>query len=236
MFRIIADDDQVKDNQATQVIWKGTNFIGFGAKLAEEAFQQVGGTDQRMQGMVKLVKGQAGVHILGQQPHDLGLQRPPRRAKLRQTRFGLRTGGRLKDRVRIPGELLPPQPPRGFVGERLLGEGIGRRQIAVAEGALESPNFVDDTALLLGVGQVGRERSGQPRAAIAHDHLDGRGIQATPDQRGQQIRPGCGIFSGGQLIVDDLVAAIFPHPHDGQDHLVLCGGSARCPWAIGPHG
>src|SRR6266496_2087953 len=101
MFRIIADDDQVKDNQATQVIWKGTNFIGFGAKLAEEAFQQVGGTDQRMQGMVKLVKGQAGVHILGQQPHDLGLQRPPRRAKLRQTRFGLRTGGRLKDRVRI---------------------------------------------------------------------------------------------------------------------------------------
>src|SRR5262245_59231364 len=41
MFRIITDDDQMKDDQATQVVGKGANFIGFGAKLAEEAFQQV---------------------------------------------------------------------------------------------------------------------------------------------------------------------------------------------------
>src|SRR5262249_4907016 len=39
---IIANDDQVKDHQATQLIGKGANFIGFGAKLTEEAFQQVG--------------------------------------------------------------------------------------------------------------------------------------------------------------------------------------------------
>jgi hypothetical protein len=41
MFGIIANDDQVKDDQATHIIGKGANFIGFGAKLAEEAFQQV---------------------------------------------------------------------------------------------------------------------------------------------------------------------------------------------------
>ena len=39
MFGIITNDDQVKDNQATQIIGKGANFIGFGAKFAEEAFQ-----------------------------------------------------------------------------------------------------------------------------------------------------------------------------------------------------
>jgi hypothetical protein len=42
MFRIITNDDQVEDDQATKVVGKGANFIGFGAKLAEEAFQQVG--------------------------------------------------------------------------------------------------------------------------------------------------------------------------------------------------
>ena len=41
MFGIIANDDQVKDHQATQVIGKDANFIGFGAKLTEEAFQHV---------------------------------------------------------------------------------------------------------------------------------------------------------------------------------------------------
>jgi len=39
---IIAEDNQVKDHQATFVIGKGSNFVRFGAKLAEEAFQQVG--------------------------------------------------------------------------------------------------------------------------------------------------------------------------------------------------
>ena len=42
MFGVIPNDDQVKDDQATQVIGKGADFIGFGAKLAEKAFQQVG--------------------------------------------------------------------------------------------------------------------------------------------------------------------------------------------------
>ena len=42
MFGIIANDDQVKDHQAAEVIGKSANFIGFGAKLAEEAFQEVG--------------------------------------------------------------------------------------------------------------------------------------------------------------------------------------------------
>ena len=42
VFGIIADNNQVKDHQATQVIGKGANLIGFGAKLAKKAFQQVG--------------------------------------------------------------------------------------------------------------------------------------------------------------------------------------------------
>ncbi len=42
MFGIIADDNQVKDHQATDVVGKGPHFVRFGAKLAEEAFQQVG--------------------------------------------------------------------------------------------------------------------------------------------------------------------------------------------------
>jgi hypothetical protein len=42
MFGIIADDDQVKDDQATQFVWKSTNLVGFGAELAKEALQQVG--------------------------------------------------------------------------------------------------------------------------------------------------------------------------------------------------
>jgi hypothetical protein len=39
MFGIIADDDQVKDDQATQFIGKGTYLVGFGAKLTKKAFQ-----------------------------------------------------------------------------------------------------------------------------------------------------------------------------------------------------
>ena len=42
MFRIIANDNQVKDDQTTDVVGKGPDFVRFGAKLAEEAFQQVG--------------------------------------------------------------------------------------------------------------------------------------------------------------------------------------------------
>jgi hypothetical protein len=42
MFGVIADDDQVKDDQITQIIGKGANLIGFGAKLAEKPFQKVG--------------------------------------------------------------------------------------------------------------------------------------------------------------------------------------------------
>src|SRR4051794_39395925 len=37
MFRIIADDNQVKDHQATHVVGKGPDFVRFGAKLTEEA-------------------------------------------------------------------------------------------------------------------------------------------------------------------------------------------------------
>jgi hypothetical protein len=43
MFGIIANDDQVEDDEATEVIGKSANFIGFRAKLAKEAFQEVGG-------------------------------------------------------------------------------------------------------------------------------------------------------------------------------------------------
>src|SRR6266540_7035367 len=71
MFRIIADDNQVKDHQATHVVGKGPDFVRFGAKLTEEAFQQVGRTDEPMQWLIKLVKGQTGVDILGQQPHHV---------------------------------------------------------------------------------------------------------------------------------------------------------------------
>jgi hypothetical protein len=41
VFGVITNDDQVKDDHATQGIGKGANFIGFGAKLTEEAFQEV---------------------------------------------------------------------------------------------------------------------------------------------------------------------------------------------------
>jgi hypothetical protein len=42
MFGISADDDQVKNDQATEFIWKGANFVGFAAELATKAFQLVG--------------------------------------------------------------------------------------------------------------------------------------------------------------------------------------------------
>ena len=42
MFGIIANDNQVKDDQATELVGKGANLIGFGAKLAKEPFQQIG--------------------------------------------------------------------------------------------------------------------------------------------------------------------------------------------------
>ena len=42
MFGIVADDDQAKNDQGTQFIGKGTYLVGFGAKLAKEAFQQIG--------------------------------------------------------------------------------------------------------------------------------------------------------------------------------------------------
>ena len=42
MFGIIADDDQVEDDQTTELIGKGTNLIRFGAKLPKEAFEQIG--------------------------------------------------------------------------------------------------------------------------------------------------------------------------------------------------
>ena len=120
-----------------------------------------------MQAMVALVKRQAGVHIFDQQPHDVRLKRPPGRTKLCQPCFGFRTGGRLKDRVRIRAELLAPQPTRRFIREWLLRNRIGRHQIAVAKRLFESTDFVDDAALLLGVRQRRGDRSGQSGTAIA---------------------------------------------------------------------
>ena len=76
-----------------------------------------------MQRMVELVKGQAEIDILAQQPHDLGLKCPPGGAKLRQTLFGLRTTRSFKNRVRVGGKLLPAQSPCGLVAERLCVTG-----------------------------------------------------------------------------------------------------------------
>jgi hypothetical protein len=42
MFGIIADDDQVEDDQTTELVGKRTNLIRFGAKLPKEAFEQIG--------------------------------------------------------------------------------------------------------------------------------------------------------------------------------------------------
>jgi hypothetical protein len=42
VFGVIPNDDQVKDDEAAEIIGKSPNLIGFGAKLAEEAFQQIG--------------------------------------------------------------------------------------------------------------------------------------------------------------------------------------------------
>ena len=82
-------------------------------------------------------------------------------------------------------QVLAAQSARRFIRERLLGQRIDHRQIAVAKGAFEPSNFMHDTALLFGVGQMGRQRGGQSGAAITHDHLNRRRIQAAPEQRGQ---------------------------------------------------
>jgi hypothetical protein len=37
-FGVITNNDRVNDDQATQVIGKGANLIGFGAKLTEKPF------------------------------------------------------------------------------------------------------------------------------------------------------------------------------------------------------
>jgi len=174
-----------------------------------------------MQLMVALIKGQAGIHVFSQQSHDFRLQRAPRRAKLRQPRFGFRTTWRFKDRVRFGTELLAAQPAGGLVGERFLRERIGRGQLAVAERPFEPTDFMDDTALLFGVRQEGRERGGQAGTAIADHQLHRIGIQPTRDQRGQQSRPGRRVFGRSQLIVDDLMSAIFPDAHNRQDDLIL---------------
>jgi RHS repeat-associated protein len=42
MFGIIADDNQVKDDERTELIGKGPDLVRFGAELAKEPFQQVG--------------------------------------------------------------------------------------------------------------------------------------------------------------------------------------------------
>jgi hypothetical protein len=76
MFGIITDDDQVKNHQGAQFIGKSANLIGFGAELAKEVLQQVGGPDQQMQGMLEVVKGQAGVHILDQELHHTSACQP----------------------------------------------------------------------------------------------------------------------------------------------------------------
>ena len=41
MFGIIADDNQVKDDERTEFIGKGPDLARFGAELAKETFQQV---------------------------------------------------------------------------------------------------------------------------------------------------------------------------------------------------
>jgi hypothetical protein len=42
MFGIIADDNQVKDDQTTELVGKRANLIRFGAKLPKETFEQIG--------------------------------------------------------------------------------------------------------------------------------------------------------------------------------------------------
>jgi hypothetical protein len=44
---------------------------------------------------------------------------------------------------------------------------------------------------------------------------------ATRDQYGQQVRPGSGIFGGGQLIVKYLMPPIRPQAQDSQDDPIL---------------
>jgi hypothetical protein len=96
----------VENCQTCQVIRKGTNLVGLRPELAEEAFEQISGTDQRMQSSIELIKGEAGVDVLGQFPHHLPLQCLPSGPKQSQALNCLGTGGGLKDSMRVAADLL----------------------------------------------------------------------------------------------------------------------------------
>src|SRR5438874_12864589 len=101
-----------------------------------------------MKCMVKLVKRQAGVDILAQQPYHLGLECAPGGTEVCQALNSLRTALRLKNGVCIGRKLLAAQSPSLFVAKRLSADRIDPRQVAVAEGLLKSADFVDHAALL----------------------------------------------------------------------------------------
>jgi hypothetical protein len=93
--------------------------------------------------MLELVKGQTRLHIFREQTDDLGLQRAPIRAQALQALKRLGAAASLKARVCLATELLPAQPPRGLVPERLVRDAIDPAQIALAQGPFEPTNFVD---------------------------------------------------------------------------------------------
>ena len=57
VFGVIAYDDEVKDGEAGGLVGERANLVGFGAKRAKEAFQEVGRADQVMELLVQGVKG-----------------------------------------------------------------------------------------------------------------------------------------------------------------------------------
>ena len=179
--RVIVTNDEVEIHYVIPTSPAGarTRFC----HLRKNYFQQVGGTDQRMQALVTLVKRQTGVHVLAQQPHDFWLECAPGHAKLRQARFGFGPRGRCNDRVRLGRKLRPPQAAGCLVGAPFLPDRIGRGQIAVAKRPFQPTDFVTHTALLFGLRQLGGARSRQSAPAITDNQLQRAGIHSAFEQR-----------------------------------------------------
>src|SRR5438093_11974544 len=101
-----------------------------------------------MQGGVELIKGEAGVDVLGQFPHDLRLQRAPGGLKRGEARCRLGSSWRLEDGVRVGRDLPPPHAPGGLKGQGLLGRRVCGREVTVTEGPGEATHLMHDTTWL----------------------------------------------------------------------------------------
>ena len=77
MFCVFALHDEKEKGKATVLIWEGSDFVGFVAELAKEAFEQIGGASQPMQGRVKAVEFEGAFDTPVEGMNCLGFDRLP---------------------------------------------------------------------------------------------------------------------------------------------------------------